>query len=117
MLAFRDVHTAGIEQLEPLHFLPTCIGCSKRWACAAARTPTTENAAIRKNPFSLKDSLFRALGLLAFAYPALDGATAIRLGFATADDDQQDPADETDSAYDRRKTDPMTFGVLDFDRP
>jgi len=117
MLAFRDVHTAGIEQLEPLHFLPTCIGCSKRWACAAARTPTTENAAIRKNPFSLKDSLFRALGLLAFAYPALDGATAIRLGFATADDDQQDPAHETDSAYDRRKTNPVIFGVLDFKRP
>lgn len=37
MLAFRDVHAPGAERLAPLHFLPTCIGCSKRWACAAAR--------------------------------------------------------------------------------
>jgi len=34
MLAFRDVHAAGAAFIEPLHFLPTCIGCSKRWACA-----------------------------------------------------------------------------------
>ena len=37
MLMFRDVHASGAEKLQPLHFLPTCIGCSKRWACAAAR--------------------------------------------------------------------------------
>ena len=37
MLAFRDVHSPGVEKLAPLHFLPTCIGCSKRWACAASR--------------------------------------------------------------------------------
>jgi hypothetical protein len=37
MLAFRDVHAEGAEQLSPLHFLPTCIGCRKRWACAEAR--------------------------------------------------------------------------------
>jgi len=39
------------------------------------------------------------------------------LGLAAADCDQHDPADETDAAYDRRKTDPMTLGVLDFNRP
>lgn len=37
MLAFRDVHAAAAEKLAPLHLLPTCIGCSKRWACAAAK--------------------------------------------------------------------------------
>lgn len=37
MLAFRDVHAPGMEKLAPLHLLPTCIGCSKRWACATAR--------------------------------------------------------------------------------
>ncbi|MFL6519857.1 MAG: sterol desaturase family protein [Chthoniobacterales bacterium] len=37
MLAFRDLHAAGAEKLAPLHLLPTCIGCSKRWACANAR--------------------------------------------------------------------------------
>ena len=36
MLAFRDVHAANAGQLKPFHFLPNCIGCSKRWACAAA---------------------------------------------------------------------------------
>jgi sterol desaturase/sphingolipid hydroxylase (fatty acid hydroxylase superfamily) len=36
MLAFRDVHAPGAEQTEPLRLLPTCIGCSKRWACAKA---------------------------------------------------------------------------------
>lgn len=34
ILAFRDVHAADAGQREPLRFLPTCIGCSKRWACA-----------------------------------------------------------------------------------
>jgi sterol desaturase/sphingolipid hydroxylase (fatty acid hydroxylase superfamily) len=37
MLAFRDVHAKGVETLPPLQFLPTCIGCRKRWACAEAR--------------------------------------------------------------------------------
>ena len=34
MLAFRDVHAANAETRTPLQLLPTCIGCSKRWACA-----------------------------------------------------------------------------------
>jgi sterol desaturase/sphingolipid hydroxylase (fatty acid hydroxylase superfamily) len=37
MLLFRDVHAPGAEKLSPLHFLPTCIGCSKRWACSASK--------------------------------------------------------------------------------
>lgn len=37
MLAFRDVNSPAAARLAPLHLLPTCIGCSKRWACAAAR--------------------------------------------------------------------------------
>ena len=37
MLACRDVHAALTEKLAPLHLLPTCIGCSKRWACSAAK--------------------------------------------------------------------------------
>jgi len=37
MLAFRDVHAPNVAKLAPFHFLPTCIGCRKRWACAAAR--------------------------------------------------------------------------------
>lgn len=41
MLTFRDVHAPGAEQLSPLHLLPTCIGCKKRWACAEARGVTT----------------------------------------------------------------------------
>lgn len=38
LLAFRDVHALSDDsEAKPLHFLPTCIGCRKRWACAAAR--------------------------------------------------------------------------------
>lgn len=37
MLAFRDVNRAAEESKVPLHFLPTCIGCGKRWACREAR--------------------------------------------------------------------------------
>lgn len=37
MLAFRDVHAPGAASLSPLHLLPTCIGCSKRWACTESR--------------------------------------------------------------------------------
>lgn len=33
MLAFRDIHDPKVLASKPLHFLPTCIGCSKRWAC------------------------------------------------------------------------------------
>ncbi|MBI4179230.1 sterol desaturase family protein [bacterium] len=33
VLAFRDMHAEGIENIAPLQFLPTCIGCGKRWAC------------------------------------------------------------------------------------
>jgi hypothetical protein len=40
MLAFRDVHSPEIKKLSALHFLPTCIGCSKRWACTASRQMT-----------------------------------------------------------------------------
>ncbi len=38
LLAFRDVHVAGAESRPPLMYLPTCIGCNKRWACAAQAT-------------------------------------------------------------------------------
>lgn len=37
MLAFRDVHAPGAAELPPLQFLPSCIGCSKRWACTESR--------------------------------------------------------------------------------
>ncbi len=37
MLAGRDVHAAGSKQLSPMHLLPSCIGCSKRWACWQSR--------------------------------------------------------------------------------
>jgi len=41
MLAFRDVHAPDTEKTAPLHFLPTCIGCRKRWACAESRAEIT----------------------------------------------------------------------------
>lgn len=34
MLTFRNVIKAEAEGSQPLRFLPTCIGCSKRWACS-----------------------------------------------------------------------------------
>ncbi|MFQ5525037.1 MAG: sterol desaturase family protein [Thermoanaerobaculia bacterium] len=37
MLVFRDVHADGAVERPSLQFLPTCIGCRKRWACAATR--------------------------------------------------------------------------------
>ena len=37
MLAFRDVHAENAKELSPLHLLPTCIGCKKKWACTDAR--------------------------------------------------------------------------------
>lgn len=42
MLAFRDVHAAGTDAIPPLHLLPTCLGCSKRWACHASRLNQTK---------------------------------------------------------------------------
>jgi len=36
LLAFRDVHGPDENQRQtPLRLLPTCIGCKKRWICAA----------------------------------------------------------------------------------
>lgn len=40
MLAFRDVNGPRADGRPPLHLLPTCIGCRKRWACQAAREET-----------------------------------------------------------------------------
>lgn len=37
MLAFRDVHAPDARTREPFRLLPTCFGCGKRWACAAAQ--------------------------------------------------------------------------------
>lgn len=37
MLAFRDVHDRAVPTSSPLHLVPTCIGCRRRWACAEAR--------------------------------------------------------------------------------
>lgn len=37
MLAFRDVNARDVASVSPLHFLPTCIGCKKKWACTEAR--------------------------------------------------------------------------------
>lgn len=37
ILAFRDVHAPHAAQISALHFLPTCIGCKKKWACTEAR--------------------------------------------------------------------------------
>ena len=40
MLAFRDVNSKTAASVSPLHFLPTCIGCKKKWACTEARERT-----------------------------------------------------------------------------
>lgn len=37
ILAFRDVNAKDAEKISPLQFLPTCIGCGKRWACHESR--------------------------------------------------------------------------------
>jgi sterol desaturase/sphingolipid hydroxylase (fatty acid hydroxylase superfamily) len=37
LLAFRDVNDAKVAASSPLHLLPTCLGCRKRWACAESR--------------------------------------------------------------------------------
>jgi len=51
MLLFRDVHAPGAEKLAALHFLPTCLGCSKRWACTASRRERFQ-IEDRRNTFS-----------------------------------------------------------------
>ena len=43
MLGFRDVHAKGSDKLSPLHLLPSCLGCSKRWACHESRTKNSKN--------------------------------------------------------------------------
>jgi sterol desaturase/sphingolipid hydroxylase (fatty acid hydroxylase superfamily) len=40
LLAFRNLHDREVAASSPLHFLPTCIGCRKRWACTDARSDT-----------------------------------------------------------------------------
>lgn len=42
MLAFREVNGATADARPPLRFLPTCIGCSKRWACATQAATEVE---------------------------------------------------------------------------
>lgn len=44
LLTFRDVHAEGALERQPLAFLPTCIGCRKRWACAQADEPAASAA-------------------------------------------------------------------------
>jgi len=47
MLAFRDVNAKNVPSVSPLHFLPTCIGCKKKWACTESRTKAQENASTK----------------------------------------------------------------------
>ena len=42
ILAGRDVHGPDAENSAPLHLLPTCIGCGKRWACHTARSSSAD---------------------------------------------------------------------------
>ena len=44
MLGFRDVHAPHVEQTPPLRLLPTCLGCGKRWTCAATAATTAAAA-------------------------------------------------------------------------
>ncbi len=42
ILTFQDVHSTELKEtkakdLSPMHLLPSCIGCSKRWACFTSR--------------------------------------------------------------------------------
>jgi sterol desaturase/sphingolipid hydroxylase (fatty acid hydroxylase superfamily) len=41
MLAFRDVNAQNALETRPLEFLPICIGCRKRWACASTKDEGT----------------------------------------------------------------------------
>ncbi|MSR64984.1 MAG: sterol desaturase family protein [Verrucomicrobiae bacterium] len=44
IVGFRDIHKPGMEHVLPLHLLPTCIGCSKRWACHESRAREQQDA-------------------------------------------------------------------------
>jgi sterol desaturase/sphingolipid hydroxylase (fatty acid hydroxylase superfamily) len=46
LLAFRDVHAADAARTSPLHLLPTCIGCRRRWACQRGRAEAHEEAKV-----------------------------------------------------------------------
>ena len=98
MLLFRDVHAPGTQSLQPLHFLPTCIGCSKRWACAASTADQTEPIRSPQDRSSFKVSLEKALAMLAFAHWSLDGASVVRSGLSASERDQQNTADQANSA-------------------
>jgi len=37
MLVFKNINGKRADGRTPLHFLPSCIGCSKRWSCADLR--------------------------------------------------------------------------------
>lgn len=37
MLVFRNINGNDADGRPPLHLLPTCMGCSKRWACQESR--------------------------------------------------------------------------------
>jgi sterol desaturase/sphingolipid hydroxylase (fatty acid hydroxylase superfamily) len=84
MLLFRDVHAPGAENLSPLHLLPTCIGCSKRWACTAARKPERKSTPKRTEVTSLRSRIVGACVMLAFLSPCLDGAEIARLSLPDA---------------------------------
>lgn len=42
ILAFRNLHDSKVMSSSPLHFLPTCVGCRKRWACNEARNTDSQ---------------------------------------------------------------------------
>jgi sterol desaturase/sphingolipid hydroxylase (fatty acid hydroxylase superfamily) len=46
MLAFRDLHDKQVASSSPLHLLPTCIGCKKRWVCHETREAVTSEQAV-----------------------------------------------------------------------
>ena len=79
MLLFRDVHVPGTENRSPLHLLPTCIGCSKRWACTASRNEGKPDPK-RTEGTLLWSRVAKACVMLAFLSPSLDGAEIARLG-------------------------------------
>jgi sterol desaturase/sphingolipid hydroxylase (fatty acid hydroxylase superfamily) len=73
MLLFRDVHAPGADKLAPLHFLPTCIGCSKRWACTAARAPQITNMPLKRKKRDFVRRWSRALERIALLAPTSYG--------------------------------------------
>ena len=50
LLAFRDVNDKDAQSISPLHLLPTCIGCSKRWACTESRQRAAEKQESSPSP-------------------------------------------------------------------